>query len=67
LALIFPLVKLAQATSIITLAVFTAVNVSLVRLARSGTLDIGRWWVNGLIGAIVSAALCIWQFSEVVL
>lgn len=67
LALLFPLVELARVTSIITLAVFTAVNVSLVRLARSRTLDIGRWWLNGVIGAMAAAALCVWQFTEVVL
>ncbi|NNC81829.1 MAG: amino acid permease [Acidimicrobiales bacterium] len=67
LAVLFPLVELARITSIITLAVFTAVNVALVRLARSGALRIGRWWLNGVIGAIVAAALGVWQFTEVVL
>lgn len=67
LAVLFPLVELARATSIITLAVFTAVNVSLVRLARGGRLQIGRWWINGVIGAVAAAALCVWQVTELVL
>lgn len=65
LALFFPLVTLAKATSILTLTVFTLVNVSLVRLTRTiPELAQKRWLVNGVLGASASASLGIWQVIE---
>lgn len=65
LALFFPLVTLAKATSIITLTVFSLVNVALVRLTRSNAeLAHTRWLVNGLLGTVASAGLGIWQVVE---
>lgn len=62
LALAFPLVGLAKATSIIVLAVFFLVNVSLWFLGRSGdypSLAPWRWW--GLFGAALSAVIPAFQ------
>jgi len=65
LAAFFPLVTLAKATSIITLTVFTLVNVALIRLTRTNReLARRRWLVNGLLGAIASAGLGVWQVIE---
>jgi APA family basic amino acid/polyamine antiporter len=65
LAVFFPLVTLAKATSIITLAVFTLVNIALVRLTRSNSaLAHKRWLVNGVFGAVASAGLGAWQIVE---
>ncbi|MFT7476372.1 MAG: APA family basic amino acid/polyamine antiporter [Verrucomicrobiales bacterium] len=65
LAVFFPLVTLAKVTSVITLSVFTLVNVALVRLVRTNAeLARTRWLVNGLLGAMASAALGIWQAIE---
>lgn len=65
LAVFFPLVTLAKATSIITLTVFTLVNLALVRLTRTEeALAQRRWLVNGILGAAASAGLCVWQISE---
>jgi amino acid transporter len=65
LLLFFPLVSLARATSIVILAVFTLVNLSLIRLARTvPALQHTRWILNGTIGAVVSFALCAWQIVE---
>ncbi len=65
LAVFFPLVTLAKATSMITLTVFTLVNVALIRLTRSNReLAKRRWFVNGLLGAAASAALGVWQVIE---
>jgi len=62
LAVFFPLVSLAKATSIITLIVFTLVNVALVRLTRTHrALAHKRWLVIGLLGATASAGLGAWQ------
>jgi APA family basic amino acid/polyamine antiporter len=56
LAVFFPLVTLAKTTSIITLTVFTLVNVALVRLTRSNpALARRRWVVNEKLGAVASA------------
>lgn len=65
LTVFFPLVALAKATSIITLTVFTLVNIALVRLTRTHTaLAHRRWLVNGVLGATASAGLGIWQVLE---
>lgn len=62
LVLFFPLVTLAKATSIVILAVFTMVNVALVRLTRThSALAQRRWLLNGSIGALAAGALCLWQ------
>jgi len=62
LAVFFPLVSLAKATSIITLIVFTLVNIALVRLTRTDrALARKRWLVVGLLGAGASAGLGAWQ------
>lgn len=62
LALAFPLVGLAQATSLIVLAVFALVNLSLFRLGGSGDypqLRPWRWW--GFAGAILCAVIPVFQ------
>lgn len=65
LTLAFPLVTLAKATSVVTLTVFTLVNIALVRLTRTNpNLAKTKWQVNGCLGAVASAALCVWQISE---
>jgi APA family basic amino acid/polyamine antiporter len=65
LTIFFPLVTLAKATSIITLTVFTLVNVALVRLTRTNReLARKRWLVNGVLGAVASAGLGVWQVAE---
>lgn len=65
LALFFPLVTLAKATSIITLTVFTLVNIALIRLTQTNEeLGQRRWLVNGVLGAAASAALGMWQVFE---
>ncbi|WP_372736967.1 APC family permease, partial [Nocardioides sp.] len=62
LVVFFPLVELARATSIITLTVFTLVNLALVRLTRTHPALAGkRWLVVGLLGAVASAGLGGWQ------
>ena len=56
LALFFPLVRLAETTSMILLGVFTLVNVSLFALGRTHEdrmLRRFRWW------GLISAALCV--------
>ncbi|MAW88606.1 MAG: amino acid permease [Phyllobacteriaceae bacterium] len=62
LALLFPLVRLAEATSLVTLVVFTLVNLSLFFIAsrqpETGLLP-WRWW--GLAGAAISAGLALFQ------
>lgn len=63
LALTFPLVGLAQLTSLIVLAVFAMVNLSLFALGRSGIhpqLTPWRWW--GLAGALLCAVIPAFQF-----
>jgi APA family basic amino acid/polyamine antiporter len=58
LALITPMVTLAQATGYVTLAVFAVVNLSLVNLARRPGWKGSRhllWW--GVAGAVLTLAL----------
>lgn len=65
LTVFFPLVTLAKATSIITLTVFTLVNISLVRLTRTNRkLARKRWLVNGLLGTAAAAGLGVWQVVD---
>ena len=62
LALFFPLVSLAEATSLVTLAVFAMVNLSLFRLGgmpEFAQLRAWRWW--GLFAASICAALAGFQ------
>jgi len=67
LTIFFPLVTLAKVTSVVTLTVFTLVNVALIRLTRTNSnLAKPKWLVNGLIGASASAALGVWQVVELV-
>lgn len=65
LALFFPLLRLAEATSLVTLSVFALVNLSLfaigTRMPETG-LRAWRWW--GLFGAAVSFALAAWQVTQ---
>lgn len=65
LLLFFPLLTLARATSMVTLAVFTLVNIALVRLAgRDGELGHRGWVLNGCLGAVASAGLMLWQVVD---
>lgn len=65
LTIFFPLVTLAKVTSVVTLTVFTLVNLALVRLTRlNRDLAKARWLANGLLGAAASAALGVWQVFE---
>jgi len=62
LAFAFPLVKLAEATSLVTLAVFALVNLSLYRLGSrldDRKLQRFRWW--GLAGAVICATIAGFQ------
>jgi basic amino acid/polyamine antiporter, APA family len=65
LALTFPLVRLAQLTSLVTLSVFTLVNLALFTLgrARPGT-TLARWRYVGLSGAALAVSLAGWQISH---
>lgn len=67
LVLFFPLFALARATSLITLGVFVLVNASLFVLGRRHEVPIGasRW--VGLVGAVLCAALAVWQIVDEVL
>jgi amino acid transporter len=67
LALTFPLVRLAQAASFVTLIIFTAVNLALLRLKWrepyvAGIVSYPRW-VPGT-GAILCVSLLLLQLSE---
>jgi amino acid transporter len=65
LALTFPLVALAEATSYVILGVFAMVNLALFALgARTEhpTLRRWRWW--GILGAALCAAIPVIQFSS---
>jgi amino acid transporter len=58
LALWLPLIQLAKATSLVTLSVFTLVNLALWRLGSDNTHKVlHRWRYWGLFGAIVCASL----------
>ena len=60
LALFFPLVGLARATSLVTLTVFVLVDVSLFRIgtrARHEDPGLGRWRWMGLVAALGAAGL----------
>lgn len=61
LALGFPLLQLAQATSLVTLAVFTAVNLALWRLGShpDAPAKLRRWRLWGLVAAAMPAGLFI--------
>lgn len=64
LAMVFPLVRLAEASSSLTLTVFILVNLALFALggqAEHGTLRRWRWW--GLTGALISLLILVAQFS----
>ncbi|MBD3669685.1 MAG: amino acid permease [Gammaproteobacteria bacterium] len=64
LALWFPLITLAKATSLVTLVVFALVNLSLIRVKRRDRHPAGAWvvpvWVP-VFGFLVSAAFVIYQ------
>jgi amino acid transporter len=65
LALTFPLVALAEATSYVILGVFAMVNLALFALgarAEHPTLRRWRWW--GILGAALCAAIPVIQFSS---
>lgn len=61
LALMLPLVHLAQATSIVTLSVFTLVNLALWRIGRRVDVDpnLRRWRYWGVVAALMSAGLLV--------
>ena len=62
LALTFPLVHLAEMTSLVVLAVFALVNLSLFALAARNPGDgLGNWRYWGLFGAILCIAVLIFQ------
>ena len=65
LALGVPLVQLAETTSIVTLAVFAMVNLSLFVLGRGSTHPtLSRWRWVGLVGAAVCIAVLAFQASQ---
>ena len=59
LALSLPLVHLAQATSIVTLSVFTLVNLALWQIGSraNAPVRLRRWRLWGVLGALMSAGL----------
>lgn len=62
LALLFPLVRLAAATSLVTLGVFALVNLSLYLLGRRERATVlyrRRWW--GLLGAVLCVSIAVSQ------
>lgn len=65
LALGVPLVQLAETTSIVTLAVFAMVNLSLFVLGRGSTHPtLSRWRWVGLVGAAICIAVLAFQASQ---
>lgn len=63
----FPLVQLARVTSVLTLGVFTLVNIALIRLAlRDVDSPLRKWLLNAVLGAIAAAALGTWQVIDLV-
>ena len=64
LASAFPLLRLAEATSLITLFVFALVNLSLVVLgSRAEHRHLRRWRAIGLIGAALCAFVMVFQVA----
>ena len=64
LASAFPLLRLAEATSLITLFVFALVNLSLVVLgSRAEHRHLRRWRAVGLIGAALCAFVMVFQVA----
>lgn len=62
LALFFPLVGLARATSLVTLGVFTLVDLSLFAIGtHEPELGVGRWRWLGLLGAALATGLAMWE------
>ena len=65
LILSFPLVQRAKITSLVTLAVFSLVNIALFVLGRRKEVTaVGLSRFVGLIGAVLCAALGAWQISD---
>ncbi len=65
LALSFPLLRLAELTSLVTLGVFALVNLSLFRLAtRMPEARLGRWRSWGLAAALLCAGMAAWQIAQ---
>lgn len=65
LILFFPLVQLARITSLVTLAVFTLVNMALFVLGRRKEVtEVGLSRFVGLVGGALCAALALWQISN---
>jgi amino acid transporter len=65
LALTLPLIRLAEVTSFITLAVFALVNVSLFAHGRSGEHPrLVRWRWLGIVGAVVCLGVIGFQISS---
>lgn len=65
LAVLFPLVQLAQTTSLITLGVFGMVNLSLFTLGKKmPDAGLRRWRWLGLVGAVLAIALALWQVTH---
>lgn len=64
LALLFPLASLAQATSLVVLAIFTLVNMALIRLNRMGAAA-GRFrcwpWIP-YVGFLLSVSMLLFKF-----
>jgi APA family basic amino acid/polyamine antiporter len=64
LSLFFPLVGLAKATSLVTLVVFTLVDLSLFSIGtKRPELGLGRWRWVGLVGALLAVSLGGWQLA----
>ena len=64
-ALAFPLVRLAELTSLVTLGVFTLVNLSLFALGRKlddPGLARFRWW--GAFAALLCIGIAVFQLSS---
>ncbi len=62
LALTLPLVHLAELTSLVVLAVFALVNLSLFALGGGNSgAGLGRWCYWGLLGAVLCIAILIFQ------
>ncbi len=69
LALALPLVHLAQATSVVTLAVFASVNLALWLIGRrqEAAPILRRWRYWGLVGALMSSGLLITEAWRVLI